>query len=254
MEVLKRAEMPNGTKIQIENWKNDYDFIKTINIAVYPIAQRGSEANKTFRLELEDFESDKEVQDIFEKLEKGKIELTELTNYFRSGSKDEYLLGIDSNKKFEGGNLKMEKIYGSGYKYEQILIMPGRYDEGKIKEVINSILEDWDKQELYIDKVKYHGKKQLAYDIRKEKEWYYLETHFISKPEIISELERKIRINDDIIKFITIKTDERMQGFNKIIEENDKKDKDELYYYNKYLGENKEKKVEDVEDEEEEEL
>lgn len=249
MKVLKRSEMLDGTKIQIENWKNDYDFIKTLNIAVYPIAQRGSEANKTFRLELENFESDAEVEDIFNRLENGKIELAELTNYFRNGTKDEYLLGIESNKKIEGGNLKMEEIKGNGYKYEQVLIMPGRYDEQKIKEAVNNILGDWDKHELYIDEVKYHGKKQLAYDIRKEKEGYYLEIHFISKPEIISELERKIRINDDVIKFITVKTEDGLKEYNKIIEQNDK---DELYYYNKYLGENKQKKNDEAEEEEEE--
>ncbi len=252
MEVLERAKMKDGTRIQIENWKNDYDFIKTLNIAVYPIAQRGSEANKTFRLELENFKNDAEVKEVFSKLEKGKIEITELTQYFMNGTKDEYLLGIDSNKKIEGGNLKMEEIKGNGYKYEQMLIIPGRYEKEKVKEVINDILKDWDKKELFIDNVKEHGKKQLAYEIKKENEGYYLEIDFISKPEIISELERKIRINDDIIKFITVKLEEGLCSYNKIIEDNAEDDKGKLYYYNKYLG--KENIKEDTEEEEEEEM
>ena len=75
--------MPDGTKIQIEDWKSDYSHIKTLNIAAYPIAKESSDKpfgprkNKIFRLELEHFDSDNKVLDIFDKLETGKITLKE---------------------------------------------------------------------------------------------------------------------------------------------------------------------------------
>lgn len=146
----------------------------------------------------------------------------------------------------------MKEIKGNGYKYEQMLIIPGRYDKKKVKEVINSILGDWDKQELFIFEAKNHGKKQLAYEIKKEKEAYYLQINFISKPEIIIELERKIRINDDVIKFITVKLEEGLCDYNKIINEDTEEEKGKLYYYNKYIEEDREKEIEDDEEEEEE--
>ena len=52
------------------------------------------------------------------------------------------------------------------------------------------------------------GKKKLAYEIKKNKEGYYVVINFESNPELIKELERVYRITDDVIKFLTIRKDE----------------------------------------------
>lgn len=212
MEVLERAKMKDGTRIQIENWKNDYDFIKTLNIAVYPIAQRGSEANKTFRLELENFESDAEVEEIFNRLERGKIELAELTNYFRNGTKDEYLLGIDSNKKIEGGNLKMENKELK-YVYDHVSLIPGKMDEKKAKETTEKFKNFFENNNIKIKEFNELGKRKLAYEIRGEQEAYYIGVKFVGKPNDVADLERYVRTNDNFIKFITVKLDEEQQDY-----------------------------------------
>ena len=49
------------------------------------------------------------------------------------------------------------------------------------------------------------GKRKLAYEIKKNKEAFYVQFNFESKPEAITELERIYRITDDVLKFITIK-------------------------------------------------
>ena len=49
------------------------------------------------------------------------------------------------------------------------------------------------------------GKRKLAYEIKKNKEAFYVQFNFESNPEAITELERVYRITDDILKFITIK-------------------------------------------------
>ncbi len=99
MEIFKKSQMPDGTKIQIENWKKDYNFIKTLSIGTYPIAKNSSkdnliQANHTFRLELTNFKNDEQVQDIFKQLESGKILLQNLSKYFYNREKDKFLLGI----------------------------------------------------------------------------------------------------------------------------------------------------------------
>ena len=55
MKIVKKSKMPDGTDIQIEDWKNVYSHIKTLSIATYPKAKNTSmsgfiERNKTFRL------------------------------------------------------------------------------------------------------------------------------------------------------------------------------------------------------------
>lgn len=95
MQVIKKSKMPDGTAIQIENWKQSYDFIKTLYIAAYPIAKESDDfmihRNKTFRLELSQFSSDAEVVNLFKKLEKGEITLKKCASYFDNPTYITYL-------------------------------------------------------------------------------------------------------------------------------------------------------------------
>ena len=52
------------------------------------------------------------------------------------------------------------------------------------------------------------GKRKLAYEIKKNKEAYYIQFDFEAKPESITELERVYRITDDILKFIVIRKED----------------------------------------------
>ena len=53
------------------------------------------------------------------------------------------------------------------------------------------------------------GKKKLAYEVKKNKEGYYVVFYFTANPAIITEIERNYRITDDIIKFMTINVNEK---------------------------------------------
>ena len=69
--------------------------------------------------------------------------------------------------------------------------------KNKIKEIVYNLTE-----------VKDIGVRKLAYDIKKNKEAYYIEFHFEDNSENIEELERYFRINDDVLKFIIIKKED----------------------------------------------
>lgn len=49
------------------------------------------------------------------------------------------------------------------------------------------------------------GLKKLAYPIQKELQGYYIYTVFAAKPAEVNEMERIFKINDQILKFMTIK-------------------------------------------------
>ena len=49
------------------------------------------------------------------------------------------------------------------------------------------------------------GKRKLAYEVKKNKEGYYVIINFEAKPELITELERNYRITDEVIKFIVVR-------------------------------------------------
>ena len=89
-------------------------------------------------------------------------------------------------------------------KYESIIIVNPNVDEAGLKaleEKFTGLINENGKVEEVIDL----GKRKLAYEIKKNKEAYYVQINFESKPEAITELERVYRITDDILKFITIK-------------------------------------------------
>lgn len=92
-------------------------------------------------------------------------------------------------------------------KYESIIIVRPNLDEeeleGIITEITNLINQDGE-----VTKVEKIGIKKLAYEISKCKEGYNIIFYFTAEPSIISELERHYRINENILKFITVRKDD----------------------------------------------
>ncbi|MCL2341762.1 MAG: 30S ribosomal protein S6 [Firmicutes bacterium] len=93
-------------------------------------------------------------------------------------------------------------------KYESVVIINPNLEDEAMKALIAkfSKLIDSDGK---VDSVEELGKKKLAYEIKKNKEGYYVVFKFEANPDLIAELERQYRIADEIIKFIVIKQDEK---------------------------------------------
>lgn len=94
-------------------------------------------------------------------------------------------------------------------KYETIIIVNPKIKYiGNIKEKILKIIGD-----LNIETFEDLGNRDLAYEIQGEKEGHYIRIEYYAKEdEIIKNLERYFRINSDILKYITIRTNEAIQN------------------------------------------
>ena len=90
-------------------------------------------------------------------------------------------------------------------KYESIIIVnPELKHIGDIKEKILNIVG-----EFYVDSFEDMGNKKLAYKIQEAETGHYIKIEFYAKDyEVINELEKYFRINDDVLKYITIKIKE----------------------------------------------
>lgn len=104
-------------------------------------------------------------------------------------------------------------------KYENVIVInPELKYIGDIKENILNIVG-----EFYIDGFEDMGNKKLAYETQGFKTGHYIKTEFYAKDyKIINELERYFRINDDVLKFITMKIKEGIednQEYNKALYE-----------------------------------
>jgi small subunit ribosomal protein S6 len=52
------------------------------------------------------------------------------------------------------------------------------------------------------------GKRRLAYEINKFREGFYVLVNFQSNPDIVAELERVMKISDDVIRYLIVKEEE----------------------------------------------
>ena len=92
-------------------------------------------------------------------------------------------------------------------KYESVIIINPAVEDQTIKSLIAKF-SDLINSDGKLEKVDELGKKRLAYEIKKNKEGYYIVFNFEANPEFIAELERIYRITDEVIKFIVVKKDE----------------------------------------------
>lgn len=92
-------------------------------------------------------------------------------------------------------------------KYESVVIVNPNLEEESIKALINKF-SDLINTDGKVSSVEELGKKKLAYEIKKQREGFYLVFKFEAKPELIAELERNYRIADEIMKFIVVKEEE----------------------------------------------
>lgn len=95
MEVLQVDSMPCGTKIQIENWNGEYDFIPVAaTLAAYPISkvdlngQFAPKKNRTFRASF-NFENEQEAKQAFEDLKAGNKQLLDFKESINNPQKIE---------------------------------------------------------------------------------------------------------------------------------------------------------------------
>jgi small subunit ribosomal protein S6 len=53
--------------------------------------------------------------------------------------------------------------------------------------------------------IQHRGKRRLAYEIKKQREGIYIQMNYKSGGNTIALLERAMRLNDDVIRYLTIK-------------------------------------------------
>ena len=93
-------------------------------------------------------------------------------------------------------------------KYESIYILKADMEKEEMTTLIEKFKTLVESAEGKIESVEEWGTKKLAYPIQKMEQGYYVLMNFEAKPEFIVELERMYKINDKVIKFITVRKDE----------------------------------------------
>jgi small subunit ribosomal protein S6 len=67
-----------------------------------------------------------------------------------------------------------------------------------------------------VEKIEKMGKRRLAYEVDKHREGYYVLFVIAANGDIVKECERRLRVIDAVIKYITVRTDEDARRLEKI--------------------------------------
>ena len=67
-----------------------------------------------------------------------------------------------------------------------------------------------------VEKLEKMGKRRLAYEVDKNREGHYVLFVISANGDIVRECERRLRVIDAVIKYITVRTDEEVRRFEKI--------------------------------------
>jgi small subunit ribosomal protein S6 len=92
--------------------------------------------------------------------------------------------------------------------YESVIIARPELTETQIDKIISDLSEIITKENGKVVRKEQWGLRSFAYKINKNKKGHYFMLNLDSAPSTIFEYERQMRINEDIIRFLTIKIDE----------------------------------------------
>ena len=63
-----------------------------------------------------------------------------------------------------------------------------------------------------VEKIEYVGLKNLAYLIKKNRKGHYVLLNITAESSVIRELERVMRLNEDLLRFLTVRVEEHEKG------------------------------------------
>lgn len=94
-------------------------------------------------------------------------------------------------------------------KYELAVVVNAQIDDDARTAVVNNVKDlvaRFGGQEITVDDS--WGKKKLAYEIQKMDEGYYYFVRFEAEPSAIAEIESRMRIMDNVLRYLCVKQNE----------------------------------------------
>ncbi len=77
-----------------------------------------------------------------------------------------------------------------------------------------------------IEKREYWGLRNLAYRIKKNRKGHYVLLNLDAPPGAVSELERTMRINEDVLRYLTIRVEELEAGPSAVLQSRGRDERD----------------------------
>ena len=95
--------------------------------------------------------------------------------------------------------------------YEELFIIKPDAPDEEVDGFVEQIKQVITSGKGTVDKVDNWGVRKLAYRVQKRTEGFYVLLQFVAKPETVHELERRLRVSDQVLKFLTVRVDVRLK-------------------------------------------
>lgn len=92
--------------------------------------------------------------------------------------------------------------------YEVMYVLRPDLEEEKVKANVNRYSEVVTKNGGEVTNLQELGKRRLAYEIKKFREGFYVLMNFRANSDVVAEVERLMKINDDVMRFLCVREDE----------------------------------------------
>jgi small subunit ribosomal protein S6 len=97
--------------------------------------------------------------------------------------------------------------------YEFTYIINGALSDNQISEVVARVRRNIEESGGEILETDEWGTRRLAYPIKKKRNGYYVNMYFKASGEMIGRLERALEIDDDVLRYLTMRLDAKMLRF-----------------------------------------
>jgi len=102
-------------------------------------------------------------------------------------------------------------------KYEIGFIINPEAGEEEVKKIIDSIVEIVQNQEGKIENIDEWGRRKLAFPIQRHNEGIYIFISAEAPGTVFTKVERRLKLNEKVMRFIMLRLDERMQKSNRLV-------------------------------------
>src|SRR5258708_20671536 len=100
--------------------------------------------------------------------------------------------------------------------YEVMFIVRPDLLEEDVEKLIATLQSNATNAGATVQNVEKMGKRRLAYDVKKFQDGLYVLLTLLADGKAIHELERRMRVTEQVIKFITVRMDEEQQRLEKV--------------------------------------
>ena len=96
--------------------------------------------------------------------------------------------------------------------YEVMVILEPSLEESQVQQVINQSTEQLQAAGSAVNQVDKWGKRRFAYELRKRQEGHYVLMEVSSEPAAVEELDRTLRLADDVLRHKVVRIPDRVVG------------------------------------------